>query len=46
MGIVDVSDPRQPVEVADWGARRDAGSSGAFDSTAGVYGMQTQQLRL
>ncbi len=23
--IVDVTDPRQPVEVADWGARRDAG---------------------
>src|SRR5918911_4650589 len=23
--IVDVSDPRQPFEVADWGARRDAG---------------------
>jgi hypothetical protein len=23
--IVDVTDPRQPVQVADWGARRDAG---------------------
>jgi len=25
--IVDVTDPRQPVEVANWGARRDAGLS-------------------
>jgi hypothetical protein len=23
--VVDVTDPRQPVELADWGARRDAG---------------------
>jgi hypothetical protein len=25
--ILDVTDPRQPLEVADWGARRDAGLS-------------------
>jgi hypothetical protein len=33
--IVDVTDPRQPVEVADWGARRDAGLPvGAGDQCA------------
>jgi len=25
--IVDITDPRQPVEMADWGARRDAGAA-------------------
>ena len=31
--VVDISDPRQPVEVANWGARRDAGRAVGTGST-------------